>query len=164
MEAEPLKILFIGNGEFSRDVATAVQETGGSMEISAFDNAIATLKKGSFLAVLFEPSVVNAASLFQVTSLAVQAPRLPVIVVGSIKDEAFAVEAVAAGAQDFLAKEELSPQKLERKIRCAIERQHERVALIEQKENYYGIFDHLVEGIFRTTPDGHYLLANVALA
>ncbi|HZF00900.1 MAG TPA: SpoIIE family protein phosphatase, partial [Methylomirabilota bacterium] len=49
-------------------------------------------------------------------------------------------------------------------IRCAMERQHERVALIEQKENYYGIFDHLVEGVFRTTTDGHYLLANVALA
>jgi PAS domain-containing protein len=35
----------------------------------------------------------------------------------------------------------------------------ERVALIDEKENYRGIFDHLVEGIFRTTPDGHYLLA-----
>ncbi len=49
-------------------------------------------------------------------------------------------------------------------IRCAIERQYEWNALIEEKDNYYGIFDHLVEGIFRTTPDGHYLLANVALA
>ncbi len=36
--------------------------------------------------------------------------------------------------------------------------------LIEEKDNYYGVFDHLVEGVFRTTPDGHYLLANVALA
>ena len=45
-----------------------------------------------------------------------------------------------------------------------MERQHERIALIEEKDNYYGVFDHLVEGIFRTTPDGHYLLANVALA
>ena len=53
---------------------------------------------------------------------------------------------------------------LRRAIRCAIERQLERLALIEEKDNYYGIFDHLVEGIFRTTPDGHYLLANVALA
>ena len=37
-------------------------------------------------------------------------------------------------------------------------------SLIEEKDNYYGMFDHLVEGIFRTTPDGHYLLANIALA
>jgi len=36
--------------------------------------------------------------------------------------------------------------------------------LIEEKDNYYGIFDHLVEVVFRTTPGGHYSLANVALA
>ena len=53
---------------------------------------------------------------------------------------------------------------LQHVIRCAVERQLERTSLIEEKDNYYGIFDHLVEGIFRTTPDGHYLLANVALA
>ena len=45
-----------------------------------------------------------------------------------------------------------------------MERQHGARALIEEKDNYYGIFDHLVEGVFRTTPDGHYSLANVALA
>jgi sigma-B regulation protein RsbU (phosphoserine phosphatase) len=45
-----------------------------------------------------------------------------------------------------------------------MERQIERVALVAEKENYYGIFDHLIEGIFRTTPDGHYVMANVALA
>ncbi len=38
------------------------------------------------------------------------------------------------------------------------------VALVAEKENYYGIFDHLIEGIFRTTPDGHYMMANIALA
>ena len=79
-------------------------------------------------------------------------------------DERFAAEVVRAGAQDYLPKEKLDAPVLQRAIRCAIERQHERMALIEEKENYYGIFDHLVEGIFRTTPDGHYLLANVALA
>ena len=36
--------------------------------------------------------------------------------------------------------------------------------MIDEKDNYCGVFDHLVEGIYRTTPDGHYLLANVALA
>jgi sigma-B regulation protein RsbU (phosphoserine phosphatase) len=53
---------------------------------------------------------------------------------------------------------------LRRAIRCARERQQEHVALIGEKDDYYGIFDHLVEGVFRSTTDGHYLLANVALA
>ena len=76
----------------------------------------------------------------------------------------FAAEVVRAGAQDYLPKEELEAPGCGSAIRCAMERQQERTALIEEKDNYYGIFDHLVEGIFRTTPDGHYLLANVALA
>ena len=165
MEFEPLKVLLVGSdGRFARDVADAMGKTGGTIEIARFDAAIFTLKQNPFHAVLFEPAAANAAALFQITSLAVQSPRVPVIVLGSASDEVFAVEVIAAGAQDFLATEEFTAQKLERAIRCAIERQAERVALISEKENYYGIFDHLVEGIFRTTTDGHYLLVNTALA
>ncbi len=36
--------------------------------------------------------------------------------------------------------------------------------LLEAEEKYHGLFDHLVEGIFQTTPGGRYLLANAALA
>src|SRR5262249_5606443 len=32
------------------------------------------------------------------------------------------------------------------------------------EQKYHSIFDHLIEGIFQTTPDGRYLLANMALA
>ena len=36
--------------------------------------------------------------------------------------------------------------------------------LLEAEEKYRGIFEHIVEGIFQTSPDGHYLSANSALA
>src|SRR5258708_15845463 len=84
MEAEPLKILFIGNDRrFADDVADAIRKTGGTIEVSTFDTAIPTIKNNSFCAILFEPVAPNAGSLFQITSLTVQAPQLPVIVVGS---------------------------------------------------------------------------------
>src|SRR6185369_10813194 len=127
MEAEALKVLFVGNGgQSSQDIAEAVRKTGGTIESTGFDSAVSMLKRGAFRAVLFEPNAPNTASLFQVTALTVQAPKVPIIVVGSAADQAFAVEAIAAGAQDFMAREELTPEKLERKIRCAIERQYER--------------------------------------
>src|SRR5690606_16377255 len=44
------------------------------------------------------------------------------------------------------------------------ERHEAEIALIAQEEKYHSIFDHLVEGIFQTTPDGRYMLANTALA
>ena len=37
-------------------------------------------------------------------------------------------------------------------------------ALLEAEEQYHSVFDHLVEGIFQTTPEGRYLMANAALA
>lgn len=165
MDSQVLKILFIGNDDgFARSVAEALQSSGGTLERAEFDRAGIVLKNNNFSAILFEPATPNTASLFQVTALTIQAPHIPVIVVGSVANESFAVETINAGAQGYLALEEFQPHLVQRTIRCAIERQIERVALVAEKENYYGIFDHLIEGIFRTTPDGHYVMANVALA
>jgi sigma-B regulation protein RsbU (phosphoserine phosphatase) len=36
--------------------------------------------------------------------------------------------------------------------------------LLEAEEKYHSVFDHLVEGIFQTTPEGRYLMANASLA
>jgi phosphoserine phosphatase RsbU/P len=168
MESKSLKVLFIGGDErFAQTVAGMLREAGGAIKadfVPSREAGLAALGKTSFDAILFELPEANAAGLFQATSLAIKAQRVPLIVFGPATNEAFAVEAVCAGAQDYLAKEHLDVHVLQRVIRCAIERHHERVVLTEEKENYHGIFDHLVEGIFRTTPDGHYLLANIALA
>ncbi|HEV2455842.1 MAG TPA: SpoIIE family protein phosphatase [Verrucomicrobiae bacterium] len=165
MDLQALRILFIGNDDgFASKAAEALRTSGDLFERADFDRAGPVLKGNSFSAILFEPANPNTASLFQITALTIQAPHLPVIVVGSVKDESFAVESINAGAQGYLAREEFQPSLMRRTVRCAIERQIERVALVAEKENYYGIFDHLIEGIFRTTPDGHYMMANVALA
>ena len=89
---------------------------------------------------------------------------MPIIVAGDADDERVALEAVHAGAQDYLVKSQLNPGWLERSIRYAIERHRMDLALMEAEEKYHGVFDHLVEGIFRTTPEGRYLMANAALA
>ena len=168
MEPELLKVLLIGNdGRFARVVAGLLREGGGTGEpaIAPTVNAgLARLGQNAFDAVLLELPAADNDGLSQITLLAVQAPRVPVIVLGPEADERFVAEAVRSGAQDYLAKEKLEVRGLRSAIRCAMERQGERVALIEEKDNYYGIFDHLVEGVFRTTTDGHYSLANVALA
>jgi sigma-B regulation protein RsbU (phosphoserine phosphatase) len=168
METESLKVLLIGSdGRFARAVAGLLREGGGIGEPATaptVNAGLAQLGQVAFDAVLLELSGADNDGLSQITLLAVQAPRVPVIVLGPETDERFAAEAVRSGAQDYLAKEKLEARGLRGAIRCAMERQQERAALIEEKDNYYGIFDHLVEGVFRTTTDGHYSLANVALA
>jgi len=167
MEPEPLKILFIRNDERFARTVTDLLSAGGATEVATattVDAGLALLAANSFHAALFELPADNAVGLSQVTSLTAKAPRLPVVVLGTANDETFSAEVIYSGAQDYLVKEHLGGLALRRAIRSAIARQLERLALIEEKNNYHGIFDHLVEGIFRTTPDGHYLLANVALA
>jgi len=168
MDSELLKVLLIASDErFARAVADRLRAEGQSVEIStalALEEGLAKLLADSFDAVLFELPSANAAGLFQVTFLAAKAPDLPMVVFGPSRDEAFPIEVIRAGAQEYFPKEQLGQRALEPVIRSALERHLEQAALLKEKENYYGIFDHLVEGIFRTTPDGHYLLANVALA
>ena len=168
MESELLKVLLIaGDEQFARAVADKLRAEEPPVEIvtePALDAGLAKLSAHSFDAVLFELPSANAAGLFQVTFFTTKAPTVPMVVFGPGQDEAFPVEAIRAGAQEYFPKEQLSQRALEPVIRSALERHLEQNALLKEKENYYGLFDHLVEGIFRTTPDGHYLLANVALA
>jgi sigma-B regulation protein RsbU (phosphoserine phosphatase) len=128
------------------------------------DAGLALVAADDFQAVLFEIPQTNATALFQITLLATRAARLPVLVIGPNEDDNFLAEAIFSGAQEYIGREQLDAHHLHRAIFSANARQEERIALVDEKEKYYGIFDHLVEGIFRTTVDGHYLLANVALA
>jgi sigma-B regulation protein RsbU (phosphoserine phosphatase) len=165
MESEPHKILFIGGNElFTRKTAAMLDGANQLVTVPTLDEAAIRLPGQTFEAILFELSTADKDGLLQVGLLSVKKPTIPIIVFGPVDDEAFAAEIVRAGAQDYLVTSQTDAHQLQHAIRCAMERQQERTALIEEKDNYYGVFDHLVEGIFRTTPDGHYLLANIALA
>src|SRR6185295_932818 len=118
----------------------------------------------SFDVAVLDVSVPDGAGLGNVSLLKAEAPQMPIIVAGDLDNEAVAVEAVHAGAQDYLVKSQLTPGWLERSIRYAIERHRLDMALLEAEEKYHSVFDHLVEGIFQTTPEGRYLMANAALA
>lgn len=92
------------------------------------------------------------------------ASQIPIIVLGSSGEEDAALRLVGEGAQDFLAKERLDGALLSRSIQYSIGRKHTDLALIQSEEKYHRIWESIVEGIFQTTPDGHYLSANPALA
>jgi len=165
MDNEPLKILLITDDEPLVGNLTAMLEPWAEVTAEPnIDAGVAMAATVNFHAVFFEIPVANAASLFRITALTERAPKLPLIIIGPVGDETYLAETVYNGAQDYLGREELSPGTLRQVVFGAIARQNQKLSLLEECENYHGIFDHLVEGIFRTTPDGHYQLANVALA
>lgn len=169
MEADKLKVLVIEHdAEFARAVggmlSAAPEVVGGVVLAGTRDEALARLQETSFGIVLLEAELPDGTGLLNIPVLRERAPHLPIIVLGAADDEALALEAVHAGAQDYLVKSQLNPRWLLRSIRYTLERHAAEMAVISAEENYHSIFDHLVEGIFRTTPDGAYLMANATLA
>ncbi len=169
MSHERLNILLIEHDPgFTRTLGEMI---GQARDLSADVSTAPGLEEG-FLAingkhfdvVLLDVALPDGAGLANIALLKAEAPRLPIIAAGDADNETVAVEAVQAGAQDYLVKGQLTAGWLERSIRYAIERHRMDVALLAAEQKYHSIFDHLVEGIFQTTPDGRYLLANIALA
>ncbi len=169
MSQERLNILLIEHDPgFTRTVGEMI---GQARDLTADVSSAPGLREGfhainnkHFDLVVLDVALPDGAGLANITLLKAEAPRLPIIAAGDADNETVAVEAVQAGAQDYLVKGQLTPGWLERSIRYAIERHRMDVTLLAAEEKYHSIFDHLVEGIFQTTPAGRYLLANAALA
>ena len=169
MSQERLNILLIEHDPgFTRTVGEMI---GQARELVADVSTAPGLEEGfhainnkHFDVVMLDVALPDGAGLANISLLKAEAPRLPIIAAGDADNETVAIEAVQAGAQDYLVKGQLTPGWLERSIRYAIERHRTDVTLLASEEKYHSIFDHLIEGIFQTTPDGRYMLANMALA
>lgn len=168
MDNTPHKFLLVTSDEASaRRIGELLSAAMTAAEITVEptpDAGLAIAATNNFDAMLFEVLEANATALFQITSLATKAPQLPLLVIGPNRNDAYLAEAMFSGAQEYLDRAQLSPAVLSHAILCSMARQQERLALLAEKNDYHDIFDHLVEGIFRTTLNGHYLMANIALA
>src|SRR5205809_1042424 len=168
MQQEQLKVLLIEDDEgFARAVGGMLEQTRDTaatvVMAPSLDAGLAQLAQSSFDIAILEFFLPDGAGLPNISLFRSAAPRVPVIAVGSADDETLAVEAVHAGAQDYLVKSQINPHWLLRSLRYAIELHRADMALLNAKVQYRGIFDHLVEGIFQTSPEGRYLMANAAL-
>ena len=168
MESD-LKILVIENeNSFSGTVKGLLQQTpdaGAEITVAGSrDEGMLRLKELPFDVAVLQLASADGAGVTDVSLVQEAGFRVPVIVVGAQDDERMAVEVVQAGAQDYLVRGQLDARLFARSIRYAIERHRSDMALLDAEEVYRGLFDHLIEGIFQTTSDGHYLMANTALA
>ena len=164
-KSELLKILLIGSdANLCRRVESWLTPGANVTTEPSTDAGIAMLATNNFHAIIFAVPQANVAALFQVTLLTTKAARLPLLVIGPDDDDNFFSEAIYSGAQEFIGVSKLDNQRLGDAIKSSIARHQDRLELMAEKDDYHGIFDHLVEGVFRTTVDGHFLLANVALA
>jgi len=87
----------------------------------------------------------------------------PVIMLTGRGNREVDMEALEAGAADYLVKGLIDPAALERSIRHSLERTQAVRALRESEERHRSLFEHLPVGLYRSAPDGTLLEANPAL-
>ena len=169
MNTAEIKVLLIEEvPKYARVMREMVLEARGTTFVlewvESVPAAIKLLQEQAFQVVLFDLASGEGRGLDGFIALQKAVSHLPIIVLSSLADEESALRAVHEGAQDYLVKGEINSQLLVRSIRYAIERKKSEAALHQAEEKYRGIFQNIVEGIFQTTPDGHYISANPALA
>ncbi|MCA9258236.1 MAG: hybrid sensor histidine kinase/response regulator [Planctomycetales bacterium] len=110
----------------SRALARATQRCEVEMHIRLRD-ALARDDLTEFDVALADLSLPDACGLQCVRQLRERAPQLPCIVLTSLASDAMADEAIEAGAQDYLVKDRINPEQLERAMRYAMQRNRARM-------------------------------------
>jgi PAS domain S-box-containing protein len=91
-------------------------------------DAIARVLRPGIDAVLLDLNLPDSRGPATASRLCAEAPEVPVVVVTSHDDEEIGVEAVQAGAQDYLVKGKFDSEVLGRTLRMAVERKRAEVA------------------------------------
>jgi PAS domain S-box-containing protein len=103
-------------------------------QVEQLSEAMSRVMQERFDVVLLDLSLPDSWGLDTLITLHAQVPRVPIVVLTGLDDETLAVEAVHAGAQDYLVKGQIEGHLLVRAIRYAIERQQMADALRRQRD------------------------------
>lgn len=106
---------------------------------STLGAAVDHLRRDGFDVVLVDLSLPDSQGLDTVMHILACAPTIPIIVLTGLSDEALAIRALQAGAEDYLVKGESDAPILKRSIRYAIERKITRTRLRDSEEKLSSI-------------------------
>jgi PAS domain S-box-containing protein len=87
----------------------------------------------------------------------------PIIILTGKGDESIDREAMRNGAYDYLVKDRIDSQSLERAVRYAMERWRTTRALKVSEERYRGIFENTKDAIYITRSDGSFVTFNESI-
>ncbi len=103
--------------------------------------------------VLLDLDLPDSRGLDTLRSLLSRAPGIPVVVLAGVEDEELGAEAVALGAEDFLAKGSLTAPALMRSLRYSKERSRLKLELGEKEDYYRSVLHSLHEDIMIVDPE-----------
>ncbi len=135
-----------------------VRETGAGYlkleHVDRLDKALARLSSEHFDVVLLDLSLPDEQGLTTLLRTHAHAPKVPIVILTGLDDEAVAVRAVRAGAQDYLVKGRVDGDLLVRSMRYATERWRAVEALERREEHYRSLIEHSLDLISILNVDG----------
>jgi CheY-like chemotaxis protein len=138
MKPEVIRILLVEDnpGDIRLVRETLVEANSGEMAF-VFDlahaeylkQALALLAQERFDLILLDLSLPDSQGLETICHIVNNAPTLPVVVMTGLDDQVLALQAVQAGAQDYLIKGQVDKHLFTRTIHYSIERKRTEAAL-----------------------------------
>ncbi len=161
-----LRVLLIENN--ATDALVACDELAHATDVAfvveqaaRLQTALALLAGAAFDVALLDLSLPDCDGLDTFLRLRAAAPELPVVVLSHRADEALALQAVQAGAQDYLVKGG-AEGLLVRAIRYAVERAHAALALHTSELRLAGVVDSAMDAIISVDAGQRIVLFNAA--
>jgi two-component system, cell cycle sensor histidine kinase and response regulator CckA len=161
----PIKVLLVednpGDARLIREMLAEVKNASFQLEwVDRLAKALDRIAQGNIDVVLLDLTMPDSSGLETFTKMHSRNPRVPIIPLTGLDDEAFAVNALRAGAQDYLVKGEVESKLLAGAIRYAIERKKVEEALRQSEKRYRALFEATGTAILVVEDDGAILLAN----
>ena len=113
------------------------------------------LKEQAFDVALIDLHVPDSAGLDTLTQIREQFPDLPIVVLTAQQETDYEEQALKAGAQEYLLKEEALPRLLVRVMNYAIERMRSEVSLRESEQRQRVILESAQVGLVVIEPQSH---------
>lgn len=138
MEERPIRVLLVednpGDALLIQEMLDGMRDAPFELEHVGYLSAgLERLEAGGIGVVLLDLSLPKSAGLDTFTQVQTRFPQTPIIVLTGLGDETLALQAVRAGAQDYLVKGQVNSHLLVRAMLYAIER--ERLTAQLQKQN-----------------------------
>jgi len=159
MNLDGIRVLLVeDNPGDARLFTELLRDAGASnlkmIQVDRLAAAIDHLDNGPFDVMLLDLSLPDADGLDTLVRAHAHAPKIPIVVLTGHDDEALAVRAVRAGAQDYLVKGRVDGELLVRSIRYASERGRSLEALERREEHYRSLIENSLDLISILNLDG----------
>jgi len=159
MNLEGIRVLLVeDNPGDVRLFTELVRSTGAKSfiveHVSTLRAGLEKLSTEQFDIMLLDLSLPDEQGLSTLTRAHAHAPNVPIVVLTGRGDEALAIQAVRAGAQDYLFKGQVDGDLLVRSIRYATERRRALKALERREEHFRSLIENSLDLVSILNVDG----------